>query len=331
MKLDKKFLILVVLTFFIFISAAYSTFYQENTFDNNVIADYTNSTDEFGCCSIVWQLEGNDTMFSYRRDSNVTADVHIEHVEWHGKSVIKQYKTEEGYFCHVIVTNDGWVIGLGGIDDGKDNKKCEEIAAEMISDDFSISKSDLEKIQEIKKPYGRGHFLIKAPNGNYGFATVDKVKTGHINPGQYISMPNNYSLSRADNLSLKTHDKVKAMNKLAQTDKYGVDRREIITYDFKHGNLTNNVEIYVSNEDGSELGIDYTGCVDDVFANNTKINAKKIPIAPDYKHIDSVSFLNENSTMYKLILLLSIIVAAFGIAVISFASYRFVRFIRSKK
>ena len=331
MNFNKKFLILILLTFFIFISASYSTYYQQNTYDNDVLVDNTDINDEFGCCSIIWQLEGNDSMMSYRRDSNLTADVHIEQIDWHGKSAIKQYKTEGGYFCHVIITSDGWMIGIGGIDDGKDNEKCENIAAKMISDDYSISKSDLEKIQEIKKPYGRGHILIKAPNGNYGFATVDKVKTGHIKPGQYISMPNNYSLSRADNLSIKTHDKVKAMNKLAQTDKYGLDRREIITYDFKEDNIKNTLDIYVSNEDGSELGIDYTGCIDNVYANNTKIKAKKIPIAPDYKHIDSVSFIDEDSNMYKLIVLVSIIVTAVFIGVLSFASFKFVRHIRHKK
>ena len=329
MKFNKKILVLVILAFFIFISAAFSAYNEQNTYNGNVIVDNTNSTD-IGCCSIVLQLEGNDTIFAYRRDSNITADVHIEQVDWHGKSAIKQYKTEDGYFCHVIVTSDGWVIGLGGIDDGEDNKKCEKIAAKLISDDYSISESYLEEIQEIKKPYGRGHILIKAPNGNYGFATVDKVKTGKLEPGRYISLPNNYSYSRGDDFSLKTHDKIKLVNELAQSDKYGVDRREIVTYDFQSGEISNKTNIYVSNEDGSQLGIDYTDCVDDVYVNKSIIKSEDIPIAPKYKQIDSISFINENSNNYKLSVLIMLVITAVSVGVISFASFKIVRGVRSR-
>lgn len=326
MSFNKKILILLVFTFF-FISGAYSAYNQHNI---NDVQDMIDDSDLMGCCSIVLQLEDNNTLFSYRRDSNVTADVHIEKVNWHGKEVIKQYKTEKGYFCHVIVTSDGWVIGLGGIDDGIDNEKCENITAKMISDDGSISKSSLKEIQNIKKPYGRGHVLIKAPNGNYGFATVDKIKTGHIDPGRYISMPNDYSYSRADDISLDTPDKVKKMNELAQSDKYGLDRREIITYDFQAGDLINTTDIYVSNEDGSKLGVDYTGCIDDVYVNNSVVKAKNIPIAPNYKNIGSVDFINHNSNTYKLTMLISIIIIVVGVTVVSFVSYKSVRFIKSK-
>ena len=330
MNLNKKLFILSIIIISIFLIGAYYAQDFQNTDYPIVAADYNNETDIFGCCSIVLQLENNDTIMSYRRDSNVTADVHIENVQWHGKNVIKQYKTEEGYFCHVIITNDGWVIGLGGIDDGIDNEKCENITADMISDDYSISKESLAKIQKIKKPYGRGHVLIKAPNGNYGFANVDKLKTGKLKPGQYISIPNNYSYSRAGNVSLDTPDKIKAMTELSQSDKYGVDRREIITYDF-HSNVTNNTtDIYVSNEDGSKLGINYTDCIDDVYLNKTLIKGKDIPIGPDYKKIGSVSFSNEQSNFIKLYTLIIIVAFVIFVGLLFFAVLKFVRFIKFK-
>ena len=110
------------------------------------------------------------------------------------------------------------MIGLGGINDGSSNKKCENITAKMITDDYSISESDLTQIQEILKPYGRGHAVIKAPNGNYGFACVDKVKTGKLEPNHYISIPNNYSWSRSGELSVYNGDKIEIMNDLSQSD-----------------------------------------------------------------------------------------------------------------
>ena len=327
MNLNRKFIALSIFIIFISICSVYATFNYQNTDDFPVIS---NATDEFGCCSIVLQLEGNDTVFCYRRDSNVSADIFVEQADWHGHSVIKQYKTDDGYFNHVIVTSDGWVIGLGGIDDGIENEKCENITAEMISDDYSISKEGLKEIQEINKPFGRGHVLIKAPNGNYGFSTVNKLKTGKLEPGRYISLPNDYSYSRGNNFSLNTTDKVKLINKLAQSDKYGLDRREIVTYDFKTDDLYNKTDIYVSNEDGSKLGVDYTDCIDDVYFNNTLIKGEDIPIAPEYKEIGSVVFINEDSNVYKLIILSVIVAFVIFVAFLYFIISKFIRFIKSE-
>ena len=183
MNLRKQFLILSIFIIFIFACGTFTASNLHNSEDLHVTSDFSNQTDVFGCCSIVLQLDGNDTMISYRRDSNVTADVFIEKVNWHGIPAVKQYKEYGGYFNHVIVTNNGWVIGLGGIDDGKNSEICENITAGMINDNYTISEQALAKIQDIKKPYGRGHVVIKAPNGNYGFANVDKLKTGTLKPG----------------------------------------------------------------------------------------------------------------------------------------------------
>lgn len=301
---------------------------EQEICDNFVIHNDSDDNPLFGCCSIVLQGKGNDTIFSYRRDSNLTADVFVEKVKWHEMSVIKQYKTEGGYFNHIILTSDGWVIGLGGVDDGIDNKKCENITAKMINDDYNISKKYLKQIQNIKKPYGRGHVLIKAPNGNYGFATVDKLKTGKLEPGQYISIPNNYSLSRSGEISSDTPDKIKSMVELAQSDKYGMDRREIIIYDFHAYSLYNRTDVYVSNDDGSKLGVDYKDCIDNVYFNNTLFKAKNIPIAPDYEKMGSIDFINEDSNNYKLILLMFIVVFVFFVAILYFVVLKFVRFIK---
>lgn len=324
-----------IFIFFIFlclatvIGASSSLFYQ-NGDDLPVIVPQNNESDMVGCCSIVLQLDGNDTMISYRRDSDLDADIHIENVDWHGYNAVKQYKTDNNYFCHVIVTSDGWVIGLGGTDDGIDNQIAENITAKMINRDNVISESELKKIQELKEPYGKGHVVIKAPNGNYGFATVDKLKTGKLAPGQFISIPNDYQYSRGDNISLDTPDMIKEITNLSRSDKYGLDRREIITYDFHSSGNNNTTDIYASNEDGGLVGVDNSIYIDDIYVNDTLISGSSLPLAPDYKQIGSVTFHEQSNSFVKLLTLVILASFVIFVGVLSFAVYRFVRFIKSR-
>ena len=321
MNLKNKILIMIIAVILISVIGVSTAYNNQNDMQVNC-----NESDEFGCCSIILQEDGSNSIMTFRRDSNLDADIKIENIDWHGIPAIKQYKTDGKYFSHVIITKDGWMIGFGGIDDGVGSEKCENISFEMINDDFTISQEKLEEIQSIKQPYGRGHFIIKAPNGNYGFATVDKVKTGKLQPGHYISLPNNYSLSRSGELSLSSDDKIRDMVELAQSDKYGVDRRDIITYDYHSGDNAY-ADVYVSNEDGSLLGVNYTGCVDDVYINNEQIKADDIPIAPAYKSIGSLNFSDGESSLNGIF---AIILCVVVIGAVSFAAFKFVRLIRRK-
>lgn len=327
MGFNKKIFLLSIFLLFISVCCVYSAVDNENIHNIGVVS---NETDLFGCCSIVLQENGTDSILAYRRDSNLTADIHIEKINWHGIPAIKQYKTEGDYFTHVIITNNGWIIGLGGIDDGVDNQKCENITATMISKDNNISEESLAEIQKIKQPYGRGHVVVKAPNGNYGFANVDKLKTGKLEPGQYISIPNNYSNSRSGNISLNVDNKIKVMNELSQTDTYGVDRREIITYDFQTNGSENITDIYVSNEDGSFLGKDYTKCIDDIYFGNNVTKSGDIPIAPNYKSIGSVTFTADDVNGNMLLVIGVIILALILIIALFIGVYKLVLFIKSK-
>lgn len=331
MNLKRKFLIFGIVVILISIMGVYSAQYHENATEVSGIVESANGDDVFGCCSIVLQLGGNDGMMSFRRDSNYTADIKVEKINWHGIPVIKQSKEDQGYFTHVIITHDGWMIGMGGIDDGEDSKKCEDIAYKMINNDSSINKSCLKEIQDIKKPYGRGHVVVKAPNGNYGFANVNKLKTGTLEPGMYISIPNNYSMSRSGNLSLESDDLIKDMTELSQLDKYGFDRRDIITYDFHASSNNNTTDVYVANEDGSKLNVSYVDCVDDVYFNNQLTKAEDIPIAPDYKSLGSITFTDAdlNSLDGNMVYIVLAGVVIFIIA-LGYGVYRLVRFVKTK-
>lgn len=325
MKFNRKILLLIMFIALVSLIGVYSASVHDDAGLNTSISNES----DFGCCSIVWQMDGGNTIFSHRRDSNLNATIQIENVDWHGHKAIKQYKTDNGYFCHVIITEDGWVIGFGGIDDGPNSELIENITAEMITDDNSISTDDLRQIQEIKKPYGRGHVLIKAPNGNYGFATVEKVKTGKLEPGQYISLPNVYQYSRAGNITNAPDDKIGVMDNLSRSDMYGEGRREIVIYDFKVGDGHNTTDIYVSNEDGFYVGANNSVFIDDIYINDTLISGKDIPIAPNYKSLGSFDFSDEGDDIFSSIFtLLKIIIFVVIAGIVIFVVIRFIRYRR---
>ena len=330
MNLKKKIIILSIFIFFISLCAVYSVYDGGNT-DNSVVDLQENNQTDVGCCSVVLQLENNSSILSYRRDANLQADIHIEKVNWHDIPAIKQYKVDHGYFNHVIITNDGWVIGLGGLDDGIDNQRCENITATMVNENNTISEEKLEQIQAIKIPYKMGHVVVKAPNGNYGFATPTALKTGHLDPGQYISIPNNYYYSRSGEVALNTTDKIGTMTDLARSDMFGLSRRAIITYDVNIGGNNNTTDIYVSNDDGSLFGMSNLHDIDDIYYNDTVIKGEDIPVAPDYKYIESISFLKEESAFDNIFLLFSLVIFVIVVGILFYVLYHFVRYMRYRR
>jgi len=152
-----------------------------------------------------------------------------------------------------------------------------------------------------------------------------------LEPGMYISIPNNYSMSRSGNLSLDSDDLIKDMTELSQLDKYGFDRRDIITYDFHESSNNNTTDVYVANEDGSKLNVSYVDCVDDVYFNNQLTKAADIPIAPDYKSLGSIVFteadLNPANGYMVYIILAGVVIF---IIALGYGVYRLVRFVKTK-
>lgn len=86
----KIILILGVLLIFISIISAYAYDFNSENEKREILLDETNESDLFGCCSIACQLDGNDSIFAFRRDARYEADIHIEKINWHGKEAIKQ-------------------------------------------------------------------------------------------------------------------------------------------------------------------------------------------------------------------------------------------------
>lgn len=298
MQIKRFFLIMGILLVFVSVVGVYSTENNTDYGDLSYLLDETNESDLWGCCSIAWQLDGNNSIMAFRRDAAYAADIHIEKINWHGKEAIKQYKTDGKYFCQVIVTNDGWTIGYGGLDDGDDNVKIENMTGKMVESN-NIDNATLQEIQGIKQSYGRGHALIKAPDGRYGVAMGYSHWTGKLNPGDYISVPNKESFVRTGNIAANSSDKAKIMNQLETSDSYGLSRRDITTFLFNtvendtfKGNITN---ITLSNDDGSAHGMSTGGLADNVVFNGTTIKAGDIPISPKYTNLGSINFTEQNA------------------------------------
>lgn len=307
----------------------------QNAYEIQRILDETNASDLMGCCSVALQLEGNNSMFSFRRDANFSADIYIEEIDWHGIPAIKQYKTDGDYFCQVIITSNGWTIGYGGIDDGPDNQKIEEITSKMITEDNSISEDGLIQVQQIKEPYKIGHLLIKAPNGNYGVAFSDNHFKGKLKPGEYLVIPNRQTYMNSGNLSLNTSDKVTAMIQLAQSDAFGLTRRDITTYNFhtfeNKSSKVNVTEAYLSNDDGSQWGMNTAGLVDNVYFNKTLFKADDIPIAPKYQKMGNMTLHESLNNVSKTTLLIVLVGVVLLVAILFFIVYKTVKFIKFRK
>ncbi len=297
--MNRKRVVLVLGLFIILISVigAYASEYKSENGELNLLLDETDGSSMYGCCSIACQLDGNESILAFRRDAPYEADIHIEKINWHGKEAIKQYKDNGGYFCQVIITNDGWTIGYGGLDDGEVSQQVEDITGEMVEKN-KIDNATLEKIQAIKQPYKRGHVLIKAPDGEYGVAMATTHFSGKLKPGDYISVPNKPEYVRSGDIQMNASDKTKIMHTLEINDGFGIERRDITTFYFHpfendtfKGNITN---MTISNDDGSVHSIkDSKGLTDDVILNGATIKGDSIPIAPKYKDIGSFEFLNE--------------------------------------
>lgn len=321
------FAIIILFSSLIAVSAGESQFVVhdiQSILQDNDVDDMT------GCCSVFLQEDGANAMMAFRRDAKSADDIYIEKVKWHGKDAIKQYKKTGGYFCQVIITSDGWMIGYGGTDDGPDNELIENITGEMIEKNNAITEDGLAKIEEIKKPYKIGHVVVKTPTGDYGLATDKGHFTGKLKPGDYISMPNRYTYFRSGNITFNSSsDKVKTMNELAITDGFGLTRRDVTTFDFNVTNEANTTTMYISNDDGSTHGMVCGEMYDNVIFNGTTTNGEDIPIAPTYKKLGNMSFDNNytdtTSIGYKLSTIIFYTLTAVIIAVVIFGSYRLVK------
>lgn len=253
-----------------------------------------------GCCSVLLHVENGVDVFSYRRDSTYAANLYIKKISWYGKEAIKEYKTTNGYFFHTIIAKNGWIVSTGGPDVVWINKKMESIAG-RISTKGKITRTDMNSAYSLLKKLRMGHFLIKDPQGNVGLAIYyyggSKLKIFKMRNGEYVSVPNSPRYYRSGLLSsTKLSNPVNSAIYLAGTDRWGVNRRNIITYEVKNILNITRINIWAS-FDGGKLIKRYRGKPDNIIFAGRVIYAKSLPRIPSKKFIGQATLKNINTSI----------------------------------
>jgi hypothetical protein len=246
---------------------------------------------ETGCCSVLVHVRKGLDVFAYRRDSTYAANLYIKKVKWYGKETIKEYKTVHGYFFHTIISKNGWIVSTGGPDVVWINKKLERLAGK-ISIKGHITRYDINRAYKLLRKLGMGHFLIKDPSGNVGIAIYNsgrsKIKLFKMKNGQYVSVPNSPRFYRQGKYTSKRSNPVSAAIYLAGTDRWGVNRRNIITYRVENINDSTAITVWAS-YDGGKLVHRSRGHPDNIIFRGHKIYAKSLPRIMGKKFIGKVT------------------------------------------
>ena len=254
-----------------------------------------------GCCSILLQVNASSYVYGYRRDSSYTANLYIKKVKLYGIEALKEYKTTNTYFFHSIIFKNGWYIGVGGSDNPSVNRYLENLGAKMVYKK-SITSADMKKAMKKVKSLGIGHFIIKSPEGKVGVVIYNggssKLSIFKIKNGEYLSIPNSPRLFRKGIYTMKKSNPVDAAIYVAGTDKFGVNRRNIMIYNITNIKYTNKttqktsaktkIKIWASNDNGKYVGRSTGKKADNIIFNGKKILANSLPKIPNKKYVGEV-------------------------------------------
>ena len=278
--------------------------------------DSSNILDDGDCSSSIIHVDENHTVISFRRDSGTQVPLFIDY-----NGDLRQEKFDGNYFFHVLVGNEGWVIGNAGVDSPYQCEKIEAIARIMIQND-EFSKEYLDLIYSLIYYGGDcfGHTVIKFPDGRYalvGYYNDNScgIEIGVLNPGEYILSPNDFSLHKKGNVSdLNIDDYVLAGRYISANDVYGKSRTTIQTYDYKNeivnGQWISHVDVYISNDDGHFVNVSSELFINDLFLNYRYILGENIPVIMDGMYVGS--YILDTVQLNKTRLFVSPVVTAYG-------------------
>ena len=256
---------------------------------------------EDGCSSILFQVSSNSYVYGYRRDSSYVASLYLKKVKFYGIEALKEYKTTNTYFFHSIIFKNGWYIGAGGVDNPKVNKYLENLGAKMVYKK-KISSADMKNAMKKVRSLGLGHFVIKSPTGKVGVAIYNKgsfkLSIFTMKSGEYLVIPNSVRLFKKGKIVVKKSNSVDASIYIAGSDRFGVNRRNIMMYNItniKYMNTTSNktitetkIKIWTSNDSGKYVGRNTGNKADNIIFNGKKVLASLIPKIPNKKYIGEV-------------------------------------------
>ena len=250
-------------------------------YENNTDSTSKNTINDTGCCSVLVHVGPGHDVMSYRRDSVNSADIIIDKINFNDQNAIKEYKTQRGYFTHTIITENGWIIGMGGKDDPATTELLEKLGSDIISKGH-IERGDMEKANGIIERNGWGHFIIKSPDDNVGITACDYrvslsiIKLFKMKDGDYVKIPNNPRYYGKGKFNRFSSDPNNAAIKIIGKDIYGQSRRDVITYDCN----SKKVDIWASFDGGALLG-GLSGSPDNIQYLGKEINGNELPVIPN--------------------------------------------------
>ena len=268
--------------------------------ETDVAFDKSNSE----CCSFVIQEE-DGTVFAFRQDAPLNGYGVVIHGDTMSDpetgeevDIVKQeIDTPGNHFVHAVITEDGWVASHGG-DSYILNKTLtlESIARDMLLSK-NISSDSLSQIQDIFDYFKYGHFFIKDPDGNYAVVYYQTCIYGKLEPGEFLIIPNEYYGFRGGNATDYAINPVDEIIEICSYENTGWNRRNVYAYEYKpHDTLDGQkygVDIFVSNDNGLNVGLNSSEIVTYVFFNDEFYPASDIPQNPNKLYLGTYIFENQ--------------------------------------
>lgn len=127
------------------------------------------------------------------------------------------------------------------------------------------------------------------------------------------------------------------MISVAQSDGFGVTRRDITSIVFTQNETENNTNTYLANDDGAMWGMGTSVLCDNVNFLGNLTKAEDIPIAPSYKYLGNITFIDNTTSnspdgagdiIYNMVIYSIILIV---IVVVAFISYHVIRVMRFRR
>ena len=261
------------------------------------IIDTDNDWNE-GCCSVIVQVTDNHNVVAFRRDAKFPAELIITQKRFHGKKAAVEYKINGGLFYHTVITDNGWIIASGGIGTIRNHELMS--LAGQIMENGRINPDSMEKAQSILRSMCVGHFLIKSPDNYVGSAICCKktalTKLFQMQDGDFVSVPNAPQFYRDGNFTDFSSDPLAAAARIAGTDLWGVNRRNVIFQDVEKNRDNTLIQVWASFDNGSLIDRNEgKGGPDNIqFLKNPLIPGENLPIIPEMTKIGVINMGNDN-------------------------------------
>ncbi len=268
---------------------------QSSKYSSTDLVNQTvNFLDLSDCCSVLIHVSDSHDVIAHRRDSSWPRIIYVNDTfKINGKDAVEQYKTNEGLkdFFHVLITNDGWIIGCGGT---SENMPLEVLASEIMSFG-NINYNFLDQAKLILSCMTKGHFIIKSPDNTVGIViTNNNTQTFFeylykMSDGDFICCPNDPFYYQEGKYTTINTDPVLAAIYIAGTDQYAhILRRNLMTYDVLRTSTSTLITVYAS-FDGGTL-VNGSGSPDDVMFRDILTNGQALPKIPGKIKIGEIIF-----------------------------------------